>query len=92
MQFPDDTRLISMGKYSMLNRERRAQVERVQTIAKQLMHYANPLLQDCQQQPPTDGSALKMLEDCVRNAQAAREKIVSLCKELAELKPIAWPE
>jgi hypothetical protein len=92
MNFPDDARLIAIGKYSMLGRERYAQIERVQTIAKTIMHLANPLLKDCEQEPPDDGTALKALQDCLRNAENARERIISLCAERAALKPEAWPK
>ena len=92
MNFPDDARLIAIGKYSMLGRERYAQIERVQTIAKTIMHLANPLLKDCEQEPPSDGSTLKALQDCVRNAENAREKLIQLCAERATLKNEAWPK
>lgn len=92
MQYPDDATLVARGKYATLSKERYAQIERVQKIAKTIMHHANPLLQDCQEQPPVDGSHLKALEDCLRNAQNARERIVELCAGMDELKPTAWPQ
>lgn len=92
MQFPEDPRLLALGKYYLLRRERRAQIERVQNIAKTIMHLANPLLKDCEDQPPADASSLVKLEDCVRNARSARDKIVEVCKELEEIKLEAWPQ
>lgn len=76
----------------MLGRERRAQVERVQTICKTIMHIANPILKDCEQQPPVDPGPLKSLQDCLKNLESAREKIVTLCGEMAVIKPEAWGE
>ena len=92
MEYPDDDTLIARGKLSTLNRERRVQIERVQTIAKMLMHKAGPLLADCQEKPPTDGEPLVSLETCVKNATAARIKLIELCGEIAILEPLAWPK
>jgi hypothetical protein len=92
MQFPDDARLIAMGKYSMLGRERRAQVERVQTIAKTIMHLANPLLKDCEEKPPADESTLIKLEECIKNARSARNKLIEVGTQMNELEPEAWPK
>lgn len=88
--YPADDILIARGKLATLSRERRAQIERVQTIAKTIMHNANPLLADCQEKPPADLTPLKTLEDCIRNAAKARERIVELCGHMAKLEPIAW--
>lgn len=92
MQYPDEQRLIAMGKYSLHSKERREQIERVQMISKTIMHLANPLLKDCEEKPPVDASALVKLQDCIKNAENARGKIIEACKEMAALKPIAWPE
>lgn len=92
MQFPDDPTLIARGKYSTLGRERHAQLARVQKIGTTLIGTANHILRDCEQQPPVDGSHVKLLEDCLRNVQDAREKLVLLCAEMSALKPQAWPE
>jgi hypothetical protein len=92
MQFPEDPRLLALGKYYLLRRERRAQIERVQTIAKTLMHLANPLLKDCEEQPPVDGGPLKALQDCIRNAETARTKLIDICGQLAAIRPEAWGE
>lgn len=92
MQYPDESRLIAMGKYSMHSKERRAQVERVQTICKTIMHLANPVLDDCQERPPVDESPLKKLQDCLRNVEDARVKIIEHCKAMADLETEAWPK
>jgi hypothetical protein len=92
MDYPDDATLIERGRYATLSKERYAQIERVQNLSKQIMHYANPLLADCQERPPVDGVPLKMLEDCVRNARTARDKLIEICIEQNKLKGAAWPE
>ncbi len=92
MQFPDDATLIARGKYSTLSKERRDQIDRVQGIAKTIMHLANPLLRDCESQPPEDPKPLKGLQDCLRNAETARNKLLEVCAQMEELKPTAWPE
>lgn len=92
MEYPDEETLVARGKYSTLNKERRAQIERVQTICKTIMHNANPLLKDCEDKPPNDLSALAALDTCVRTATSARKRIVELCIEMSELEPIAWPK
>ena len=90
MEFPDDVRLIAMGKYSMLSKERRAQVERVHTISKTIMHLANPVLQELQDQPPVEQKNLVELLKCVRNLRRARRKLVELGNHMNAIKPIAW--
>lgn len=92
MIYPDDATLLARGKYSTLGKELREQVERVQKICKTIMHLANPLLDDCQEDPPVDGSVLVKLEECVKNAGKARERIIELCAMRAELREAAWPE
>jgi hypothetical protein len=92
MQYPDDARLIAIGKYSMHSRERRAQVERVQNICKTIMHLANPLLTDCQERPPVDSTHLAKLQECLKNAENARGKIIEHCNAMAELEPEAYPK
>lgn len=92
MNYPDDATLIERGKYATLNKERYAQIERVQKLSKTIMHHANPLLQDCQERPPVDASSLVALEDCIRNARSARDRLIEICKEQNQLKPAAWPE
>jgi hypothetical protein len=88
--YPTDDILIARGKYSTLSKERREQIERVQTIAKTIMHNANPLLADCQEKPPADTAPLKTLEACIQNATKARDRITELCGLMAELEPLAW--
>lgn len=92
MQFPEDPRLLALGKYYLLRRERRAQIERVQNIAKTIQHLANPLLQDAQEMPPVDAGPLVKLQDCLRNAENARGKLIEICRDLETLKPEAWPK
>lgn len=84
--------MLALGKYYLLRRERRAQIERVQTIAKTIMHLANPLLKDCEDQPPTDASSLVKLQDCIKNAENARTRIIEVCAEIEAIKNEAWPK
>lgn len=92
MNFPDDATLLARGKYATLSKERRAQVERVQNISKTIMHLANPLLKDCEERPPVDADSLVRLEDCIKNARSARERLIELCTRMNELEPEAWPK
>lgn len=92
MQYPDDATLIERGKYATLSKERYAQIERVQKLSKVIMHHANPLLQDCQERPPVDASSLVVLEECVKNARSARDRLIEICNEQNKLKGAAWPE
>lgn len=92
MNFPDDATLIARGKYSTLGRERHAQLERVQKICTTVIGTANHILRDCEQKPPVDASHLKLLDSCLKNAQDGRERLVTICEEMALLKPEAWPE
>jgi t-SNARE complex subunit (syntaxin) len=92
MNYPDDIRLIAIGKYSMHSRERRAQIERVQGICKTIMHLANPLLSDCQERPPVNETILKQLNDCLRNAETARGKIIEHCLAMKDLESEAYPK
>lgn len=88
--YPADDILVARGKYATLSKERRQQIERVQTICKTIMHLANPLLDDCQEKPPANADPLTKLQDCLKNAQTARDRIVVLCGAMAELEPLAW--
>lgn len=90
--FPDEPTLIARGKYATLSKERRVQIERVQTICKTIMHLANPLLDDCQEKPPADGSPLSRLEECIKNARSARDRLIELSTQMNELKEQAWPK
>lgn len=88
--FPDDPTLIARGKHATLSRERRQQIERVAGICKTVMHLANPILDDCQEKPPTNAKPLDELETCLTNLKAARERIVTLCLGMEELREEAW--
>jgi hypothetical protein len=90
--FPDDATLIARGKYSTLNKERKEQLERVQTICKTIMANANPVLRDCECRPPKDMEALATLDSCVKNALKARTRLIELCEQMAEIEPLAWPK
>lgn len=90
--FPDNDTLLARGKYATLSKERWAQVERVQTISKTIMHLANPLLKDCEEKPPVDASPLVKLEECIKNARSARNRLIELSKEMNELHDQAWPK
>jgi hypothetical protein len=90
--FPTDDILIARGKYSTLGKDRRQQLDRVQTICKTVMHLANPVLQDCSEQPPVNEVHLLELEKCVKNLRSAREKLVELGNHMNAIKPIAWSE
>ena len=88
--FPADDILIARGKYSTLGKDRRAQLERVQTVCKTIMHLANPVLQEMQDQPPAEQKNLVELLKCVRNLRRARRKLVELGDHMNAIKPIAW--
>ncbi len=90
--YPENARLIAMGKYSIHSKGRREQIERVQNICKTIMHLANPLLADCQERPPVDGSSLVKLQECLKNAESARNAIVKHCEAMTELEPEAYPK
>lgn len=88
--FPDDATLIARGKYSTLSRERREQLSRIAKIGTTIIGTANAILRDCEERPPSDGAPLAMLETCLGNLKAAREKLITLSLGMAELEPQAW--
>ena len=92
MQFPDDATLLARGKYSTLNKERKKQLERVQTACKTLMHCAGQILSGVQEKPPADAEYVMLAAKCVANATKGRDEIVVLTEQLNELEKEAWPK
>lgn len=89
MQFPDDATLIARGKYSTLSRERRKQIERIQTTAGTVMSMCSQILKGVQQETP-DLSTVGGIRKCVDNIEAAANAISELSAEMSTLKPDAW--
>lgn len=92
MMYPDDQTLIARGKYSTLGKERRQQLERVQSICTSMMTSAQQSLRDCETMPPVNNGFVQQIEKCLENLKEAREKIVTLAAEMIEIKKVAWPE
>jgi hypothetical protein len=90
--FPDDQTLIARGKYSTLGRKRHEQLERLQKICTTVIGTANHIMRDAEQKPPTDLGPLKLLEDCLHNAQNARALLLVLSVQMNELENEAWPK
>lgn len=90
--FPEDQRLLAIGKYSFLGRKRREQLERLQKICTTVIGTANHIMRDAEQKPPSDIGPIKLLEDCLKNAQNAREQLVNLSTEMNAIENEAWPK
>lgn len=90
MHYPDESVLISRGKYSTLGKERRGQLERAQKICATLMSACSQALRDCEQRPPVNGEPLTTIGKCLDNLIKAREGLVEICTEMESLKPEAW--
>lgn len=90
MQFPEDSTLIARGKYATLSGERKAQLKRVQDICRTVQAQIVHVLRDCEVRPPVDSQPLQTIEKCIPNLKDARERIVNLSNELAELHSEAW--
>lgn len=90
--YPDDATLIARGKYSTLSKERKEQIKRVQAICTTMMTAAAHINQDCQARPPVNMAAYESMVKCLENAISSRDRIAALCKEMAELEPLAWPQ
>lgn len=88
--YPADDILIARGKYSTLSKERKEQIKRVQGICTTMMTAAAQILNDCQAKPPTNMAAYESMAKCLENAISARDKIATLCNDMAELEPVAW--
>jgi hypothetical protein len=90
--FPDDQTLIARGKYSTLSHERREQIKRVQDICRTIQATVPQILSDCQEEPPAESTHIPLLARCLENLTSARERIVTMCLGMAELKQEAWPK
>lgn len=90
--FPPDDVLIARGKYSTLTKERREQLERVQSICSTMVTAAQAALRDCEARPPVNKGPIDTMTACLTNLQASRERIITLCAGLAELEDEAWPK
>lgn len=90
--FPEDPRLLAIGKYSFLGRKRREQLERLQKICTTVIGTANHIMRDAEQKPPSDPGPLKLLEDCLQNATNARNMLVVLSTQMNDLEKDAWPK
>ena len=90
--FPDDATLLARGKYSTLSHERHEQIRRVVDICRTMQATVAKVVTDCQEEPPSDPALVPILEKCVTNLASAREKIMTMCLGMAELKSEAWPK
>jgi hypothetical protein len=90
--FPDDATLLARGKYSTLSHERHEQIRRVVDICRMMQATIPQVLSDCQEEPPVEIAHIPLLEKCVANLTSARERIMTMCLGMAELKPDAWPK
>lgn len=86
MEFPDEPVLVARGKYSTLGKARREQLSRSQKICTTLMSSCSQALRDCEATPPVNGEPLRTMENCLKNLNDARDKIVELCAEMESLK------
>jgi hypothetical protein len=90
--FPDDARLIAIGKYSVMSRERHDQLKRVQEVCRTIQATVPKILADFQEEPLVDEHYIPLLEKCVANLASAKERIITMCLGMAEIKPEAWPK
>lgn len=90
--FPDDQTLLARGKYSTLSHERHEQIRRVVDICRTMQATVAKVVTDFQEEPPVDPTLVPLLEKCVVNLTDAREKIITRCLGMAELKSEAWPK
>lgn len=90
--FPDDQRLIAIGKYSLMSRERREQLKIVQEICRTIQATVPKILADFQEEPLIDANYIPLLEKCVTNLSSAKERITTMCLGMAEIKPEAYPK
>lgn len=90
--YPDDQTLIARGKYSTLGKDRRVQLDRVQSVCTSLMTATQGSLRDCETMPPVNNGHIQQIDKCLENLKDAREKLVTLSTEMIEIKKVAWPE
>ena len=88
--FPSDEILLARGKYSTLSHERKEQLKRVQDIVSTIITSAHQVLRDCEQRPPVNAELLELLNKCMDNLKAARERLITLGLGLNEIEPDAW--
>lgn len=90
--YPEEQRLLAIGKYSFLGRKRREQLERLQKICTTVIGTANHIMRDAEQKPPADLGPIKLLEDCLQNAQNARALLVTISTQMNDIEKEAWPK
>lgn len=90
--FPDDATLIARGKYSTMSHERHDQIKRVQEICRTIQATVPKILADFQEEPLLDANYIPLLEKCVANLASAKERIMTMCLGMAEIKPEAYPK
>lgn len=90
--FPDDPTLIARGKVSTLNKERREQLERVQSVCNMIVTETQAVLKDCHATPPRDQSHLESLGKYLDNLYKARERLITVGLGLNEYQDQAWPK
>lgn len=87
--FPADDILIARGKYSTIGRERRKQLERVQTTCALVMSLCHQSLKGSQLDEP-DVSPINKMRECVENLEHAAGMIATFNSEMSEIKKVAW--
>lgn len=87
--YPDDATLLARGKYSTLGKERRKQLERIQTTLSTVMHLCHQAMKGAQMDQP-DVSPIMQMGNCVENLEQAAERVAEYSELMAELKPGAW--
>lgn len=90
MQFPDDNTLLARGKYTTLSSERKKQLERVRVACQTMMTSTQRVLRDCEERPPQNMDDILLIGRCLENIKTAREVIVGLCNDMADLETEAW--
>lgn len=88
--FPSDDILIARGKWATLGRERYSLIRDMQSLTKRIMHLANPILDDSQEEPPVNEQPLQEIHGCLKGATKIRERLMVICNERAALKAQAW--
>ena len=88
--FPDDSILIARGKYSTLNKERREQMERVQTIVTTMVTASSQVLKNCHERVPNNAGSFHTLGVCLDNLVKANERLMTIGVGLNELEDEAW--
>ncbi len=89
--FPDDATLIARGKQTTLIKERREQIERVQTVCKYMQGQVALILQGVQKKPPEDVTEqIQIMNKSLENAFKAQVKIIELSTGIDQLETEAW--